>query len=137
MGINVALVDRARIVSSEAIGKKVEGTVIFDEASGDWFKCRLTLAAAPETQPPSYKGETSASTHATARAAEIMYALRDSGGEAVVLTAADRLEVDSVALGRALYEVQGDPEPIRKKRALLGWTVNTVLVDEHHYAEAR
>lgn len=135
MGLGVALVDRARLVKNESSGEKVEGTRVFVPTSGEWFKARLTLNAAPEVEPPSYKGEISSSIHATARSATLMYAIRDTVGSPVTLVASDRVEVNSAALGTAVYEVTGDPEPIRKKRAVIGWTATLTRANEHRYEQ--
>lgn len=126
MGLGVALVDRARIIVNQSSGVKVQGTTVFAPTPHAWFKARLTLAAASE-------GTDDASTRRTTRQATLMTGVRDESRETLVLRSSDRIEVDSKALGRATYEISGDPEPIRKKRTLIGWTMNLALVDEHAF----
>lgn len=126
MALGAALVDRARIVREAAVGTKVEGTTIFDPTWGSWFRCRLTINTEQE-------GTAGPDARRVTRQASLMYALHDSIGDHVELHGSDRVEVDSKALGRALYEVSGDSTPIRKKRTLIGREVNITLVSEHAY----
>lgn len=126
MALGSALVDRARIVREAAVGTKVEGTTIFDPTWGSWFRCRLTISTAQEATAIT-------DAHRVTRQGSLMYGLRDATGDPVELHGSDRVEVDSKALGRALWEVQGDSTPIRKKRALIGREVNITLVSEHAY----
>ena len=130
MSLNSALVDRARRVVDTPTGVRVEGTTQFQTYHHPWFKCRLTLNAAPETD------DTQAARRRVARTAQMMCALKDQDGNLLVISAADRLEVDSKELGRAVYEITGDGEPIRKKRKMLGWTSTLTRVEEHPFTAA-
>jgi hypothetical protein len=48
----------------------------------------------------------------------------------VEIRASDEIEVASLELGDALWRVNGDPVPIRKKRRVIGWTVPLSRLNE-------
>jgi hypothetical protein len=114
LSLNAALVDRARIVGKRAVGERVEGETIYSEVTGPWFRARLEMRAYPDTPNPVV------GTRDIIKTPTLMYGLRDSDGNEIVLNAEDRVEVASNELGGLIYDVAGDPSPIRKKRRLLG-----------------
>jgi hypothetical protein len=115
MGLGGALVDRARPVRRAAAGLRVEGRTQYGEAKGPWFRCRLELPAAGE-QADTPTGVRPVLTEPT-----LLYGTRDEEGDALHLTNQERLEVESRELGSELWEIIGGPQPIRKRRTLLGW----------------
>lgn len=130
MALTAALVDRARPVERRRSGRRVEGRTVFGEARGAWFKARLELPQAPEG------AEAPTGVRPVVTAPTLMYGVRDSDGQPVELTNQKRVEVDSKELGRATWDVVGDPQPIRKKRTLLGWQAQLRRVVVHEGEEA-
>lgn len=115
MGLGGALVDRARPVRRTDAGLRVEGRTQYGEAKGPWFRCRLELPAAGE-QGAAPTGVRPVLTEPT-----LMYEPRDEEGDPLHLTNQERVEVVSRELGSELWELTGDPQPIRKRRTLIGW----------------
>lgn len=105
--------------ASSARGR-ASGSYAYSTVSGDWFLARIQLPASPETADPSGRRRTSTTP-------TLMYGVKDSAGQPVVLSPEDRLEVDSPTQfeeGQTQqYDVVGLPEPMRKKRQVIGWTV--------------
>ena len=130
MSLNAALVDRARRLVDTATPIKVEGTTQFTTLTYPWFRCRLTLEAAPESDDPQ------AARRRVPRPATLLVGLKDKDGNAITIDADDRLEVNSKELGRAVYSVTGDGQPIRKKRKLIGWQATLIRVEEHEFVRA-
>ena len=116
MGLNTALVDRARLVTAEASTERVEGTTQFASVHGEWFRCRLTIPAAQEG-PDEPRGYRRALSYPA-----LLYGVVDSAGEPVVLRFNQEVEVESPRQGSTfVWKVNGDPMPITKKRRLIGW----------------
>jgi hypothetical protein len=130
VSLNAALVDRARRVTETPTGEKVEGTTIFRTLNGPWFKVRLQLSPAPESDDPQ------AGRRRVPHPGTILCGVKDFDGGVVTISAADRLWVNSKQLGDALYEITSDGEPIRKKRKLIGWMANITRVEEHPFERA-
>lgn len=130
MSLKSALVDQARRVVQQPTSQRVEGTTQFETYHYPWFRCRLTLSPSPDAAD-AQGGRTR-----TAHPAQIMCGMKDKDGNLLVISAADRLEVNSKELGRAIYEVTSDGEPIRKKRKMLGWTATITRVEEHPFTPA-
>lgn len=122
MGLGAVCVDRARVVTSSMSGPRVEGSSGSTPVTGPWFKARLTLT---ET-----RGRPDPTTGARVQTKQptLLCLPTDTAGGAVVLTIEDRLEVSSVQLGTQVYDVAGDPTPIRKKRRVIGFQVDLQLV---------
>lgn len=127
MGVRTALVDRARVVDQAASDVKVAGSTQFTRVEGPWFRARLIMVPRPKTQEPS-----GGRSRVEARP-RLMYDLRDENGDAVALTAKQRVEVDAVNLGHSVYELDGEPEPIRKKRSLSHFEVTLLQVIDHEF----
>lgn len=124
MGINSVLVDQGRTLTNSSTIKRVEGTTRVTQVAGTWFRCRLFLAGGMEM--------TDSGGHPrTVPAPQFLYGLRDSTGQPVNLNADQRLEIESVELGTAVWQLTEDPEPLRKKRAVLGYLGTLRRVDEH------
>lgn len=125
MGLNAALVDRARVIQKRAAGRVVDGETIYSDTEGEWFKCRLQIGRDAKADEPATQAAESVHTP------ELLYAFRDLAGEPVVLNVQQRLEVASRQLGDATYEVQADPEPLRKKRRVIGYQTTLRRVEQH------
>jgi hypothetical protein len=123
MGLNAALVDRARIIRQQTTGKKIEGTTIYEDVEQPWFRVRLTEAEAPEgSYDPRQKRVT--------RSAALLVARKDVAHNLVEIRASDRLEIRSRELGEGIWEVTAAPGPIRKKRRVIGWEAAVNQVDD-------
>ena len=130
MSLNAALKDRARLVTRAAEPGRVEGKTVASPAiDSAWFKCRLELPEAGFTPGPGDRRR-------VVSAPTLMFGLRDAEGQPVVMLARrHKVEVESVAQGRAgLWEVKGDPAPIRKKRRVIGWSVTLSKVEDRDFA---
>lgn len=126
MGIRVALKDRARIKHRLA-GVKVQGMTKTVPTDGPWFKCRLTIPEAAE----SFDGQGSRKT--SRKAPSLMYDTVDAeegSREPVVLLGKHKLEINSDDLGDGIWEVAGTPAPIRKKKRVIGWTVQLRQIED-------
>ena len=123
MGLQSVLVDRARPLRKVVGAERVEGTTVVSAQTGEWFRARLTLPEATEQAQNGRK--------VTMPSPSLLYSLRDVSGNLIELAAQDRVEVESVQLGNYVWQVTGDPKPIRKKRTLLGYRAQLKRVDEH------
>jgi hypothetical protein len=130
MGLNAALVDRARPVRKASAGIRVGGTHRYAGVRGDWFRCRLELGPAglDNTAPATHRKGT--------RGPSAMLALLDERSEPVAVSVEDRLEIDSPNLGQSLWDVIENPEPIRKKRRVIGWQVRLRRVEDRALPDA-
>lgn len=109
--------------ANSALGN-ASGSPAFSTVTEDWFRCRLQLPAAPETADPTGRRRTTT-------VPTLMYALRDSAGVDIRLSPEVRVEVESPAQlpDRELFDVVSMPEPMRKKRTVIGWTVTLRRVE--------
>lgn len=130
MAFTGCLVDRARRVVRAPTPIRVEGTTQFETLHYPWFKCRFTYNPAPDAN------DTQGGLRRVPRNGQIMCGLRDADGNDLQINASDRLEIDSRQLGRAVFEITSDGEPIRKKRRMLGWVTTVVRVEEHPFTRA-
>jgi hypothetical protein len=125
-----ALVDRARIVRNTPQPVKVEGRTSFAKVTLPWFPCRVQMPARPRTSDGS-GGRTRVEVRPT-----LLVGLRDSQGDLIDLTSSDQLEVEMKEIGeRGFYSVDADPEPLRKKREVIGWQVSVRRVESHEFEE--
>src|SRR5947199_26742 len=115
MGLQGVLVDRARPLRKREAGRRVEGRTIRGVAPGEWFKCRLTLPSAVEDS-----GATAGVRPVTTQPM-LLLGVKDLAGEPLVLHNDLRLEINSRQLGLATWDVVGEPEPLRKKRRVIGY----------------
>lgn len=137
MGLNSALVDRARVLRENPTATKVEGSTVFDPAPhvGAWFRCRLEPALANEaTGPGGFKTVT--------KSPVMMYGIKDSAGAPIALDNEDKVEVDAprfaqtLGADRTVWLVTQDPEPMPKKRRVIGHQVQLQRVEKHEFIPA-
>jgi len=121
-----ALVDRARVVRAEATATKVDGRTQYAQVPGEWFKARFIQA--------SIDGESGGNENAgrvrVPRTPQLLCGLFDVAGGVIVIHADDMVEIDSPQLGQAMYHVNGEPQPLRKRVKMLGWLANLTHVEE-------
>jgi hypothetical protein len=125
VSLNNALVDQARVLGKAESSQRVEGTTLYVETRSPWFRARLDLGQGAGSRKAATQAKQST------RSPSIMVSVKNSIGEPVLINNQDRLEVNSKELGRSVFDVVGDPEPIRKKRRVIGWTVLVSRVDVH------
>jgi hypothetical protein len=128
MALRGALVDTARMVAQEETTVKVEGTTQFQTVTHPWFRCRVWQQTLPR-RTDVQNGGTVAD-----RQPQMMYDIRDEDGDPVVLTIRDKVEVRSKeqAIDTLIFELDGDPAPIRKKRKVIGYEVTVKKIEAHH-----
>ena len=122
MAYRGALVDRAVIRRKQRQATKVDGRTIFTSQDGPEFRARLQL---PQANEDTRDERTAAVIRPT-----LMTDRKDSDGDLLDFRTSDRILVTSRQLGTALWEVTGEPEPLRKKRRVIGWVVPINRVDE-------
>lgn len=124
MGLTSALVDRARVVTNESTGRKVDGTTLMAETTGPWFRARLMFDTAPA------KVDEQGERRKILASPSLMFGVKDEDGGVLDVTGDLQIEVASVELGTATWRTTGDPQPIRKKRRVIGGTINLQRVVE-------
>jgi hypothetical protein len=101
------------------------------DSVGPLFRCRLTLPQSPESVDEAPRGR----RRAVRTVPTLMMDRRDSEGNDLVVTTEHRLGIFSKQqFGEGvevLFEVTADPEPIRKKRRVIGWMVTVRQVVDH------
>lgn len=123
MGFRGALVDTAYRVRKGPSSKRIEGSTIFTSEESEPIKARLSVTQAGER---AEDGRVLTEPQPTL----IVYK-RDLLGEELDWRATDRIRVESVELGTHEFEVQGDPQPMRKKRRVIGWQLNLRRTEEN------
>jgi hypothetical protein len=128
VGLNTALVDLARI-HRRAPAQKVAGRTQFAPITSAWFRARVDQRTNPET-----RNQPSGQPRVT-KQPRLMYALRDTEGRDTTVNASDFVEVapSDPHLDAAWYQVEGDPDPIRKKRRVIGWEVTLKRLAENPF----
>ena len=56
---------------------------------------------------------------------------KDLVGDDLNWRSTDRIRVESAELGTHEYEVQGEPQPMRKKRKVIGWQITLRRTEEN------
>lgn len=95
---------------------RASGASVFTDAEGPWFRCRLEL-------PDVNVNPDGSGRRRVIRVPTLMYGYLDTSGDPVVLNEEARVEVDSNELGSEIWQVNGRPKPMRKKRRVIGWEV--------------
>lgn len=118
MGLGGALVDRAKIVRNEpSAAGRVAGSTRFVPVEGDWFRARLELPSGTESSGPEN------SRRRAVIAPTLMFEDVDERGQPIKLTTQDRVLVNSPEQDESMWEVVAEPQPIRKKRTVIGYQV--------------
>ena len=132
MSLGAALTDKARVIGRGTGPKptRIEGTKVTKPEEGEWFKCRLEL-------PKEDEGAEDSGRFRRQVTPSLMLGKRNLKGEKNVVRGRDQIRVKSNQIleqtGGAedewTFEVKGRPEPIRKRRAVIGYQVNLVKVE--------
>lgn len=128
MALRSALVDRARVISREPSEVKVEGRTQYAPITREWFRCRVQLPPIPVAPGPGQPGSRRA-----AKKPSLLFDVKDLNGDPVVVAFQDRIEVRSVEQGMdtVVFELDSDPQPVRKKRRVIAQEVVLRVVDSH------
>lgn len=122
MGLRVALVDRAYPQRKVADAVKVNGRTIHAAGEGPAVRCRLVPNAAGERAEDGRKIVEARPT--------VTLDMRDVDRDRYEPRKTDKLRIVSRELGQGTWEIDGKPEPIRKKRRVIGWTATVVRLEE-------
>lgn len=127
MALGSALVDRARVVRNEtATTTRVEGSSVVSQVHGNWFRARLELPQGSEGSGTSQEqGRTRGVSSPT-----LMYELLDEENLRVEMTGEDFVQVESDEFGTTTWQMQGNPQPIRKLRAVIGFQASVRKVEQ-------
>ena len=146
MGLNAALVDRARRIAPSPSAVKVEGTTQFTDIPGPWFRARLTPVSGAQTEASlrvrAGLADDGGSRSKSTERLTLMFGIKDTEGGSLVdetgrcvVNAPDRVEVASPQLGTFLYEGTEMPAVIRKKKKVIGYEVGLSRVHEFEFEE--
>jgi len=123
MGLRSALVDTAYRIRKGPTSRRVEGTTEFRTVESEPIRVRLNIQQAGE--------RTDDGRVLTEPQPSLLVYRKDIMGEELDWRATDRIRVESEQLGTHEYEVSGDPQPIRKKRRVIGWTLTLRRTEEN------
>lgn len=116
MGLRVALVDRAQLRRLATDSRRTgDGRMLRSPTWGPEIRARLS-------KNTSGKRREEGRPVTDDRPTLTLYK-RDAEGNAVDPRLTDRIRVTSRELGDHTYEIDGEPQPIRKKQRVLGWTL--------------
>lgn len=126
MGLESALVDRARIVRQEAAStQRVRGMTVTAPVAGPWVAVLLLMPSGATGRDEGH-GRRRVVTQPT-----LMLDSYDENNEPVAITARDRIQVESERFGTATWEPVGDPEPLGSLYETIGYQVVVKRVVEH------
>jgi hypothetical protein len=131
VSIRAVCVDRARIVRLEPSVERVEGRTTFEPIPESWFRCRLTINESTRTSMP--RSQSALDFRARLMMGGLMTTLVDLDGNPLTFRSDVRLDVSSQQLGRAIWRIEEEPQPIRRRRNLLGYTLTMERVLEREY----
>lgn len=123
MGLRSALVDRAYRIRKSPKSKRVEGSTVFQATESEAVRARLSITAAGE--------RTEDGRVLTEPQPTLIVYKKDVVGDMLDWKATDRILVESNELGTHEFEVQGEPQPMRKKRSIIGWQINLRRTEEN------
>lgn len=120
MSLGAALVDDCIHLERVAAGD-IDGRPRTALRRSQPIRCRLTFTQDPEGG--------SGPNGSVVRRPSLLLARRDRAGSVVHPTSASQFEVTSRELGTRTWQVDGDPEPLRRRRTLLGWQIRLLASD--------
>lgn len=132
MALTSALVDRARAIRPQAAtAGRVAGSTVFVPVESAWFNAFLQMPQGTRS-PDGSDGRRRVVTVPT-----LIFDVVDDENEEVAITVADRLEIDSERLGRAIWQPTADPQPLATLTEVLGWQVTVKRVVDHEFSPVR
>jgi hypothetical protein len=129
VSLNSALVDKARRLQQVAQPQKVEGSTQFVETPHPWFRCRFSYGLSWSKRTAREVGGEGGEERLS-NVAHLMAGTKDTVGNLLTISPAERIEINSKELGTGIFEVTGKPEAIRKRRNIIGWTLTLTQVSE-------
>lgn len=131
MALGGALKDTGRIVRKEAQAKRVEGRTRFVPVARPDFKCRLTIKRVPQTKDE-------AGVMSFTSTPLLLCGKRDKERNDLLFEVDDFVEVTSRDMPQfdGVYQVDGLPEPIRKKKRVIGWQLTLSATSESDFSRA-
>jgi hypothetical protein len=139
MALKGALKDRARIRRQEAEARRVEGRTVFHTRTYPLFRCRLEITEGNEEKDKA--GEMSVE-----QVPMLMTDRIDAERNPLRFQPDDELEIESRDLAPSTergwnlvgrFQIDGEPEPMRKKRKVIGWQLRLKRVSESPATNAR
>jgi hypothetical protein len=127
MSILHVCVDRGRLLVREPSVVRVEGSTTFVAIAGPWFRCRLFYEGAPSEADPQGGHWRDVSNP------QVLAPMKALDGSRIEFRSDYRLHVHSRELGHAVWRMTGDPEPLRKRRRIIGWLATVERVIEPIY----
>lgn len=109
---------RGRLISRADTGQRVEGTKVFSEVVGEWFKCRVFPDETQETE--GVRG----GRRMLMKTPHVVVGVKDLTGAAIDVGAIgpDKLiELNAGPLGDAVWQVTSSPQPLLTRTKLLGY----------------
>lgn len=116
MGLKSVLVDQCVIVRRGATGPKVAGQTPMGDVLSVPFKGRVD-----DPSPQELRRDQIQFIEYT-RSATLMTSIKDTANVLLDIKASDKVRVLTGPYAGD-YEVMGQPEPIRKKRKMIGWEI--------------
>lgn len=115
MALGAATPDRARLLRTSRSGARVAGRYVTAQAYSRPFRCRFTEQG--ESEGRSQSGVR------RVKPAQLMVAKGALSSRGIAaLGPSDRIEITPAgAAAPVLFEIQGAPRPIRKRRTVIGW----------------
>lgn len=133
MSLKGACVDVGRIIRLEPSATRVEGRTTFEPVAEQWFRCRLTISEGSSRSAAPARSQSAIDWRARVMQAQLMTITVDQDGNTLEFRTDQLYDVSSIQLGRAIWRSMGEPEPIRKKRKLIGYLVNAGRVIEREF----
>jgi hypothetical protein len=130
MGLASALVDRGRWLRSQEQEERVEGRPQRSaEVPGPWFRCRLEVDKGIEDRDPAH------TTHR--KQPVLMCGKRFIDGTLLDVRGDDKIEVVSRDYeGVRVFQIDGDPEVWTKRRVVVGYEFQLVLIEDNRNSVA-
>lgn len=120
MALGSIMVDRGYLRRRVRDTHSVQGTRRYTIAEGAQFRCRLDLGGGTERKVQERtSGEVRPRLYAL---------LRDRDRKPLVFRQDDEIRVVSNELGEAIWQIEGEPQPWRKRRRVIGWELQVKRV---------
>lgn len=129
MSLAAVCVDRGRIVRKVASGVRTEGRTSFVPVPEQWFKTRLFEDASPNQVDPVGGHVTSVDRP------QALTVAKDLDGNVLSFQGDFVIDISSREFGRYLFRMAGEPQPLRKKRRIIGWQLTLERVVERAFED--
>jgi hypothetical protein len=127
VSIRAVCVDRARIIRKEPSAVRVEGSTSFTNVGEQWFRARLFLTSTTDVPDPE------ASHWLSQSAPQVLAVTHDFDHNKLEFRSDLHIEIRSRQLGKAVWRMSGEPEPLRRKHRVIGWLLLVSRVIEWQY----